>query len=63
MARSWPQATQNLASTFDVTEGDMELSWPPYEYRRILLDLYFTYVHPVLPVLHKESFWRDYEAR
>ncbi|KAG8687972.1 hypothetical protein FRC09_013179, partial [Ceratobasidium sp. 395] len=27
-----------------------------------LLKLYFAYVHPVLPVIHKEVFWRDWEA-
>ncbi|CUA68348.1 Lactose regulatory protein LAC9 [Kluyveromyces lactis NRRL Y-1140] [Rhizoctonia solani] len=27
-----------------------------------LLKLYFAYVHPVLPVVHQEVFWRDWEA-
>ncbi|KAG9074472.1 hypothetical protein FS749_013964, partial [Ceratobasidium sp. UAMH 11750] len=27
-----------------------------------LLKLYFAYVHPVLPIIHKEVFWRDWEA-
>ncbi|KAG8741371.1 hypothetical protein FRC10_002936 [Ceratobasidium sp. 414] len=27
-----------------------------------LLKLYFAYVHPILPVIHKEVFWHDWEA-
>jgi len=32
------------------------------ETQRHLLDLYFIYVHPVFPVVHKALFWKDYEA-
>lgn len=49
------------------TEADTERSaqdvLPPRGQQERLLKLYFTYVHPVLPVVHQEAFWRDWEAR
>jgi hypothetical protein len=35
---------------------------PPPDVQRHLLDLYFVYVHPVFPVVHKSLFWKDYEV-
>ncbi|KAJ1300916.1 hypothetical protein OPQ81_003341 [Rhizoctonia solani] len=35
---------------------------PPREQQEKLLNLYFAYVHPVLPVIHQEVFWRDWKA-
>ncbi|TDL26037.1 hypothetical protein BD410DRAFT_562461 [Rickenella mellea] len=39
---------------------DVEL--PSLDLQDVLISIYFTYVHPVLPVIHKPSFDRDYRA-
>jgi hypothetical protein len=30
---------------------------PSLEHQKTLLDLYFTYVHPIMPILHKGLFY------
>ncbi|CAE6481243.1 unnamed protein product [Rhizoctonia solani] len=35
---------------------------PSREQQEKLLQLYFAYVHPVLPVVHQEVFWQDWKA-
>lgn len=35
---------------------------PARDVQEQLLDLYFTHVHPYLPVVHKEQFWEDFRA-
>ncbi|CAE7227860.1 unnamed protein product [Rhizoctonia solani] len=35
---------------------------PSREQQEKLLKLYFSYVHPVLPVVHQEVFWQDWET-
>jgi hypothetical protein len=35
---------------------------PTLDTQRHLLNLYFVYVHPVFPVIHKSLFWKDYEV-
>lgn len=36
---------------------------PPVQEQDFLVELYFTYVHPILPVVHKASFMEAYGAR
>ncbi|TDL20640.1 hypothetical protein BD410DRAFT_362130 [Rickenella mellea] len=43
-------------------EGDAVAKLPSLEVQEHLLDLYFTYVHPFLPIVHKEQFWEDYRS-
>ncbi len=43
-------------------EEDVEVQLPPPEMRNYLLQLYFTYVHPFFPVVHKQDFLNHYHA-
>ncbi|QRW25643.1 Fungal specific transcription factor domain [Rhizoctonia solani] len=36
---------------------------PSREQQEKLLNLYFAYVHPVLPIIHREVFWQNWKAR
>lgn len=44
-------------------EESMEGKMPPLKEQEILLELYFTYVHPILPVVHRTSFMEAYKLR
>lgn len=57
MARVWPPAQNQF-----IPEENVDVAMPPLDVQRHLLDLYFIYVHPVFPVVHKALFWKDYEA-
>jgi len=57
MARTWPLTTRQYLS-----EDSVSATLPPLEVQRHLLELYFTYVHPVYPVVHKTLFWMEFEA-
>ncbi|RPD55889.1 hypothetical protein L227DRAFT_603343 [Lentinus tigrinus ALCF2SS1-6] len=43
-------------------EEDVEVQMPPREMRNYLLQLYFTYVHPFFPVVHKQDFLYHYNS-
>ena len=45
------------------TDDAIKVQLPPLEERVELLDLYFTHVHPIFPVIHKAKFLADYDAR
>ena len=51
-ARVWPL----LPTTRPLNERDAVVELPPRGEQEHLLDLYFTYVHPFLPIIHKQSF-------
>jgi hypothetical protein len=58
-ARVWPPLPTDKRYNALITgaEGDEHLSkLPDPETQDHLLDLYFTYVHPSLPVVHKKAF-------
>ena len=55
MARVWPPAQNQF-----IPEENVDVAMPPLDVQRHLLDLYFIYVHPVFPVVHKALFWKDY---
>jgi hypothetical protein len=57
MARIWPPAQNQF-----IPEESFNVEMPSMEVQRHLLDLYFIYVHPLYPVVHKTMFWREYEA-
>ncbi|KAI0308118.1 fungal-specific transcription factor domain-containing protein [Multifurca ochricompacta] len=57
MARVWPPAVNQF-----IPEENVDVTMPPLDVQRHLLDLYFVYVHPVFPVIHKSLFWKDYEV-
>ena len=41
-------------------EEDVEVQMPAPDMREYLLQLYFTYVHPFFPVIHKQDFIHHY---
>jgi hypothetical protein len=43
-------------------DRDLSSVMPDLAAQEHLLDIYFTYVHPAFPVLHKEAFWDGYKA-
>ena len=55
MARTWPYAEMHLAN-IDAESDAIEITWPDAEHQRLLIELYFTYAHPDIPVIHKPSF-------
>jgi len=59
MARVWP-----ASKCFqDPSPENTHVSLPPIHVQDLLLDLYFTYVHPTLPVIHKTRFLAEYNSR
>ncbi|KAG0702716.1 fungal-specific transcription factor domain-containing protein [Suillus ampliporus] len=58
MARFWPSAKTNTIPA-PPDEGVI-ISLPPLVVQDHLVDLYFTYAHPVFPVIHMGRFLREY---
>jgi len=58
-ARVWPL----LPTTRPLNERDADVELPPQGVQEHLLDLYFTYVHPFLPIIHKQSFMEAFKKR
>ncbi|TFY70003.1 hypothetical protein EVJ58_g92 [Rhodofomes roseus] len=44
-------------------EANNHVQLPPLEVQRHLVDLYFAWVHPFLPVVHKQQFLSDFPLR
>lgn len=40
-----------------------DISLPPQKLQDELIDIYFTYVHPIFPVIHKSRFLSEYQSR
>ena len=55
MTRTWPYAEKHLAN-IDSEADATPIAWPDPEHQRLLIELYFTYAHPDIPVIHKPSF-------
>lgn len=58
MARFWPSAKADLSSV--PQDAEIPVIFPPVEMQDRLLDLYFSYVHPIFPVIHKARLLREY---
>jgi len=58
MARFWPSAKTNKIPV--PRDEGVSIDLPPLAMQDHLVDLYFTYVHPVFPVIHKGRFIREY---
>jgi hypothetical protein len=59
-ARVWPplQTDKRYNAHMNGSDNDEHLSkLPDFETQDHLLELYFTYVHPSLPVVHKKAFF------
>lgn len=57
-ARVWPPLPWNATSAKASTDSSPTL--PDLPIQEHLLDLYFTYVHPALPIVHKQTFLEDF---
>ncbi|KAH9474654.1 Nitrogen assimilation transcription factor nit-4 [Psilocybe cubensis] len=59
-ARVWPP----LPSASAILSGEDEFAsqLPPLQLQEHLLDLYFTYVQPLFPIIHKKSFLESFRA-
>lgn len=70
MSRVWPgpgvvPATSCMTMSWQEEEaaGAVKVDLPDIAEQERLLSLYFTYVHPVFPVVHKKHFWSEFSAR
>ncbi|KAG7099704.1 hypothetical protein E1B28_001524 [Marasmius oreades] len=61
MARVWPPSKDHIAQV--AQDYDLDVVLPPVALQDHLINLYFTYIHPVYPVIHKSRFLTEYEAR
>ncbi|KAF5368636.1 hypothetical protein D9758_002174 [Tetrapyrgos nigripes] len=61
MARVWPPSRDRAAHV--IQEDDIPVEMPPIHVQDHLVDLYFTYIHPVFPVIHKSRFLSEYNSR
>lgn len=60
MARVWPAAKFGLPST---SLDDSQVLLPPQAEQDVLVDIFFTYVHPTFPVLYKARFMSEFQER
>ncbi|KAK7062806.1 hypothetical protein VNI00_000299 [Paramarasmius palmivorus] len=61
-ARVWPPLPSKSVAVQNGDEPDFTGRLPPPEVQEQLVDLYFTYVHPVLPILYKRAFLENFRA-
>lgn len=61
MTGVWPPS--NLRPARLVDEEDIHITLPPQQEQDLLVQLYFIYVHPVFPIIHKQRFLTEYEAK
>lgn len=59
MARVWPASR----ACHSPSPPETPFLLPPIHVQDLLLDLYFTYVHPAFPVIHKSRFLAEYNSR
>ncbi|THH18408.1 hypothetical protein EW146_g2572 [Bondarzewia mesenterica] len=57
MARVWPPAANQF-----IPEENVDVNMPPLDVQRHLLELYFVYVHPVFPAVHKSMFLMEFDS-
>ena len=57
--RKWPHARDDVAH---LLQEEHDVAMPPMHVQERLVDLYFTYMHPSLPLIHKAQFLADWEA-
>lgn len=65
MARVWPPSKDHMQHLAQLAqqEDNFQLELPPIHVQDHMIALYFTYIHPAFPVIHKTRFLTDYEAR
>lgn len=60
MARVWPPSKDHMYHVMQ--EEDFDVQLPPTSVQDHLIELYFVYIHPVFPLIHKARFLTDYRA-
>ncbi|KAI0634003.1 fungal-specific transcription factor domain-containing protein [Trametes polyzona] len=60
-ARVWPPLPPAARSSQRRMMDEFVPRLPDLQTQELLLDLYFTYVHPALPIVHKRSFLEDFQ--
>ncbi|KAK0481545.1 fungal-specific transcription factor domain-containing protein [Armillaria novae-zelandiae] len=60
MARVWPPSKDHILHL--IQEEDIDVQLPPSHIQDRLIELYFVYIHPVFPLIHKGRFLREYRA-
>jgi hypothetical protein len=58
MARVWPGYKDGIQHFPQEEYADVQL--PPTHVQDRLIELYFTYIHPLFPVIHKARFMKEY---
>lgn len=61
MARVWPPSHFYIKPNPFLDAIDFDL--PPQDLQDKLIDIYFIYVHPIFPVIHKARFLSEYQSR
>ncbi|KAA1474412.1 hypothetical protein DENSPDRAFT_328671 [Dentipellis sp. KUC8613] len=62
-ARVWPPLPSNQYQRNEAREEEeLAVTLPPLQTQERLLDLYFTFVHPALPIVHKKTFMEDFRS-
>lgn len=61
--RKFPPSKEDAISPGSRAEVQVSVQWPSPAVQDHLLSVYFTYVHPFYPIIHKYSFLALYNAR
>ncbi|KZT23091.1 hypothetical protein NEOLEDRAFT_1136960 [Neolentinus lepideus HHB14362 ss-1] len=60
MARVWPDALEGRLNY--PQEQDVQVQMPTLERQEHLIGVYFTYIHPWLPLIHKQQFLEQFRS-
>ena len=55
----WPRAKDDVAH---LLQEEHDVAMPPMHVQERLVNLYFTYMHPSMPMIHKAQFLADWKA-
>ncbi|KAF8585649.1 hypothetical protein K439DRAFT_1409792 [Ramaria rubella] len=58
----WPRSVGRGPRDQIAAEWEARARFPSAEVQNNMLELYFAYVHPVLPVMQKAQFWREFRG-
>lgn len=61
-ARVWPPLPPAVRNSQRRAADEFAPRLPDVPTQELLLDLYFTYVHPALPIVHKRTFLEDFRS-
>ena len=57
--RKWPRARDDVAH---LLQEEHDVAMPPMHVQERLVNLYFTYMHPSMPMIQKTQFLADWKA-